>query len=191
MNESTLEPFAPGDVFVGATLLNDPNDDHAGRGRIIQYGADLKEKGVLWLGETGHLVGGLKFAPDGVLWAFDSHDFVVLNIHADGRVVRRREFGTRAYSHVNFARDGALLLGEHLVGASIRPEIQARMHTKLPFMPGTQRFGDGHVWKFRNDGTLLREYATATHGGMGGFLGVIGDRARWRDARTARRPGRG
>jgi hypothetical protein len=172
MNESTLQPFAVGDVFVAATQLNNPDDDHAGRGRIIQYGADLKEKGVLWLDDTTHLVGGLKFAPDGVLWAFDSHAFVILNIHQDGRVVRRRDFGSRAFSHVNFTRDGALLFGEHLVGESIRPEIQARMHTKLPFMPGTARFGDGHVWKFKPDGTLLKEYGTATHGGMGGFLGV-------------------
>ena len=34
MSES-LKPFSRGDVFVGATELNDPLDDHAGRGRII------------------------------------------------------------------------------------------------------------------------------------------------------------
>ena len=43
-SESTLQPFGPGDVFAGATLLNDPDDDHAGRGRIIQYDAGLNEK---------------------------------------------------------------------------------------------------------------------------------------------------
>jgi len=107
-----------------------------------------------------------------VLWAFDSHSFVVLNIHQDGRVVRRPEFGTRAFSHVNFAADGTLLLGEHVVGESIRPEVQARMKTRLPFMPGTQRFGDGHVFRFTSEGKLVKEYGTETHGGMGGFLGV-------------------
>ena len=169
---STLQAFAAGDLFVAATQLDNPEDDHAGRGRILQYAADLTPKGVLWLDETTHLVGGLKFDAAGVLWAFDSQEFVVLNIHRDGRVVRRHEFGARAYSHVNFAADGTLLFGEHVVGDTIKPEIQARMHTRIPCMPGTTRFGDGHVFRFRSDGALVKEYATQTHGGMGGFLGV-------------------
>lgn len=169
---STLKPLAKGDLFVGATQLNNPDDDHAGRGRILQFDAQLAPKGELWLDETTHLVGGLKFDSKGVLWAFDSHSFVVLNIHRDGRVVRRPEFGTRAFSHVNFAADGTLLMGEHVVGGSIRPEVQARMKTRLPFMPGTTRFGDGHVFRFTTDGKLVKEYGTETHGGMGGFLGV-------------------
>lgn len=169
---SHLQPFAKGDVFVAATELNNPDDDHAGRGRILQYGADLALKGTLWLDDTTHLVGGLKFDSKGVLWAFDSHAFVVLNIHPDGRVVRRHEFAARAFSHVNFAADGTLLLGEHVVGDSIKPEIQARMKTRLPFMPGTTRFGDGHVFRYSADGKLLKQYGTQTHGGMGGFLGV-------------------
>lgn len=172
MSSSTFKPYAPGDLFVAATLLNNPNDDHAGQGRILQYGSDLKPKGELLLADTTHLVGGLTFDAAGVLWAFDSQEFVVLNIHRDGRVVRRREFGARPFSHVNFAADGTLLFGEHVVGDSIKPEIRARMHTDIPFMPGTQRFGDGHVFRYSSDGRLLKEYATVTHGGMGGFLGV-------------------
>lgn len=171
MTASTLKPFARGDVFVAATVLDNLADDHAGRGRILQYGADLVPKGELWLPQTGHLVGGLRFDARGVLWAFDSQDFVVLNVHPDGRVVQR-DFPKRAFSHVNFLRDGSMLFGEHVVGGSIKPEIQARMHTKIAFMPGTERFGDGHVFHFSADGRLLKEYATATHGGMGGFLGV-------------------
>jgi hypothetical protein len=169
---STLAPWQPGDVFVGATELDDPADDHAGKGRILQLDAALRPKGELQLAETTHLVGGLKFDPQGVLWAFDSQGFVVLNIHRDGRVLRRAEFGARAWSHVNFAADGTLLLAEHVVGGTIKPEIQARMKTSIPFMPGTQRFGDGHVFRFTPDGRLLQEYGTETHGGMGGFLGV-------------------
>ena len=169
---STLQPFVSGDLFVAATLLDNPQDDHAGRGRILQFGADLKPKGEMFLSDTTHLVGGLKFDPQGVLWAFDSQEFVVLNIHRDGRVQRRKEFPARAFSHVNFAADGTLLFGEHVVGDSIRPEVQARMHTRIPFMPGAERFGDGHVFRCANDGRLIKEYGTATHGGMGGFLGV-------------------
>lgn len=169
---SELAPWQPGDVFVGATVLDDPADDHAGKGRILQLDAALRPKGELHLAGTTHLVGGLKFDPQGVLWAFDSQGFVVLNIHRDGRVLRRTEFGARAWSHVNFAADGTLLLAEHVVGGTIKPEIQARMKTSIPFMPGTQRFGDGHVFRFTPDGRLLRQYGTETHGGMGGFLGV-------------------
>ncbi|MBM4234460.1 MAG: hypothetical protein FJ160_09795 [Gammaproteobacteria bacterium] len=169
---STLQPFVSGDLLVAATLLDNPQDDHAGRGRILQFGADLKLKSDIFLSDTTHLVGGLKFDPRGVLWAFDSQDFVVLNIHGDGRVVRRSEFPARAFSHVNFAADGTLLFGEHVVGDSIRPEVQARMHTRIPFMPASERFGDGHVFRCAADGRLIKEYGTATHGGMGGFLGV-------------------
>lgn len=171
MNESTLQSFAPGDVLVGATVLDDPGDDHAGRGRILQYDADLAPKGVLWLEDTTHLVGGLSFDARGRLWAFDSQSFAVLVVHPDGRV-ERRDFGARPYSNVCFARDGTLYLGEHLAGDTIRPEIEARLDTTLPHMPGTQRFGDGHVWHFRDDGTFIKEYATQTHGGLAGFLGV-------------------
>ncbi|MBX3694908.1 MAG: hypothetical protein KF790_07020 [Steroidobacteraceae bacterium] len=174
MTESTLKPLATGDVFVAATELNDPLDDHAGRGRILQYDANLRPKGVLWLDMTSHLVGGLAFDARGVLWAFDSHAFVVLNIHPDGRVQLRDDLPARAFSHVSFAKDGSFYLGEHLVGDSVRPEIAARMRTKLAFFPGGDRFGDGHVWHFSATGHLLRELATQTHGGMGGFLGVTG-----------------
>lgn len=171
MSNAALQTFSPGDVFVAATVLDDPADDHAGRGRILQLAADLTPKGELSLPQTTHLVGGLRFDAHGVLWAFDSQEFLVLNIQRDGRVTVR-DLPKRAFSHVNFLRDGSLLLGEHAVGDSIKPEIQARMHTTIPFMPGTTRFGDGHVYRFGADGRLLKEYATATHGGMGGFLGV-------------------
>jgi len=168
---STLQPFAPGDVFVGSTVLDSENDDHAGRGRILQYDSQLRRKGVVWLSETTHLVGGLKFDPEGRLWAFDSQAFVVLTIGRDGSV-QRRDFGRRPFSNVNFASDGTLYLAEHVAGNGVKFDIQARMGTRLEKMPGTDRLGDGHVWQFRPDGTLLRELSTQVHGGIGGFMGV-------------------
>jgi hypothetical protein len=168
---STLQPFAAGDVFVGSTVLDGAGDDHAGRGRILQYDAQLRKKGVLWLTDTTHLVGGLKFDRAGRLWAFDSQEFVVLTIARDGTVTRR-DFGRRPFSNVNFASDGSLYLAEHVTGSNIKAEIQARMGTKLTRMPGTERYGDGHVWHFAADGTLLRELTTEVHGGIGGFMGV-------------------
>lgn len=168
---STLQPFASGDVFVGSTLLDGAGDDHAGRGRILQYDSQLRKKGVLFLTDTTHLVGGLEFDPDGTLWAFDSQEFVVVTVARDGTVTRR-DFGRRPFSNVNFASDGSLYLAEHVAGAHIKAEIQARMGTRLVKMPGTERFGDGHVWHFKADGTLLRELTTQIHGGIGGFMGV-------------------
>ena len=168
---STLQPFAPGDVFVGSTVLDHPTDDHSGRGRIIQYDSRLRRKGVVWLPDATHLVGGLKFDTAGRLWAFDSQDFLVMCIGRDGRS-ERRDFGTRPFSNVNFAADGSLYLAEHVAGRTIRPEIQVRMGTELAKMPGTDRLGDGHVWHFEPDGSLIHEYCTQTHGGLGGFLGV-------------------
>ena len=167
-NESTVQPFAPGDVLVASTLLNNPEDDHAGDGRIIQYDRDLNEKGVLWTTGTTHLVGGLKFDPQGVLWAFDSQNFAILQIDSSGKQLANREFDQRPFSNVCFASDGSIYLGEHLAGDTIAVELG----TVIPKIPGSDKYGDGHVLKYSAGGELLAEYPTKTLGGMGGFLGV-------------------
>lgn len=165
---STLQPFARGDILAGATLLNDPNDDHAGPGRIIQYDAELNEKGVLWTEGTTHLVGGLKFGPDGNLWAFDSNAHAVVRVSPEGRQLPAIRFADRALSNCNFAPDGTVLMGEHMVGG----QSKLPLGTTLKKVPGTEVFGYGHVYRFTPDGQQLAEYATETHGGMAGFLGV-------------------
>ena len=170
--ESTMQPFAKGDIFVGATELNNPDDDHAGDGRIIQYDSELNEKGVLWTEGTTHLVSGLKFAPDGTLWAFDSHAYKVVRIGTDGKPLPNITFAEKSFSNVNFAPNGNIYLGEHLVGNEIKLPPDRPLGTTLPFMPGTERFGDGHVFEFTPEGELVKEYNTDTHGGMPGFLGV-------------------
>jgi len=169
--ESTIQPFVKGDVFAGVTLLNNPDDDHAGDGRIIQYDADLNEKGVLWTQGTTHLVGGLKFGPDGNLWAFDSMAFAVIRVSPEGKQLPAIKFADKSFSNVCFLPDGNLIFGEHLVGNEIKLPPDRPLKTTLPFMPGTERFGDGHVFKFTMDGELLQEFNTETHGGMPGFLG--------------------
>lgn len=171
-NASTMKPFAKGDIFASATLLNNKEDDHAGDGRIIQYDSNLQEKGVLWTEGTTHLVGGLAFGPDGTLWGFDSNSFTVLRIGRDGRQMPRLRFADRAFSNITFAPDGNIYLGEHLVGNTVRTRPGHPLGTVLPKLPGTDRFGDGHIFKFTPDGKLLKEYATPTHGGMPAFLGV-------------------
>lgn len=170
--ESTIKPFARGDILVGCTLLNRADDNHAGDGRIIQFDSNLREKGVLWTEGTTHLVGGLKFGPDNTLWAFDSNSFTVLRIDPEGRQLPRQKFADRAFSNINFVPDGTLLFGEHMVGNTVRLPPDRPLGTTLAKMPGTDRFGDGHVYRYTPAGALVKEYATETHGGMGGFLGV-------------------
>jgi outer membrane protein assembly factor BamB len=174
--ESTIQPFAAGDILVGATLLNNPDDDHAGDGRIIQFDSDLNEKGVLWTEGTTHLVGGLKFGPDGNLWAFDSNSHTVLRISPDGIQLPELKFAERSFSHCNFAPDGTVLMGEHLVGdGSNFPEWMGKyedMGTTLTKIPGEDVFGHGHIFRFTMEGEQVKEYKSETHGGMAGFLGV-------------------
>lgn len=165
--ESTMKPFAYGDIFAGATLLDDPNDDHAGQGRIIQYDNDLNEKGVLWTEGTTHLVGGLQFGPDGNLWAFDSNAHRVLRVSPDGQQMPNLHFADRSFSNCNFAPDGTVLMGEHLVGS----ESRFPLGTTLSKVPDADVFGYGHVWRFTLDGDKVAEYETETNGGMAGFLG--------------------
>jgi len=170
--ESTIQPFAPGDILVGCTLLNNPDDDHAGPGRIVQFDSDLNEKGVLWLEGTTHLVGGLKFAPDNTLWAFDSNSYSVIKINSEGKQLPKEEFPQRSFSSINFLNDGSVVLGEHMVGNEIKLPPDRPLGTTLARMPGSDKFGDGHMFRCSTSGELIKEYATKTHGGMPGFLGV-------------------
>ncbi len=173
--ESTIQPFAKGDILVGCTLLNNPKDDHAGPGRIIQYDSDFNQKGMLWTAGTTHLVGGLKFGPDGNLWAFDSNAHTVLRISPEGKQLPEIKFAERSFSHCNFAADGTVLMGEHLIGdGSNFPEWMGKyedMGTTLTKIPGEGVFGHGHIFRFTLDGKLVKEYHNEAHGGMTGFLG--------------------
>ena len=99
---NTMQAFAAGDVFVGCTWLNNPNDDHCGYGRIIQYDSDLNEKGVLWTKDTERFIVGCHMSPDGVLWAFDPHDHVVIHIGPDGVQRKTHQFGDRSFGSLNF-----------------------------------------------------------------------------------------
>jgi sugar lactone lactonase YvrE len=148
-------PFERGDVVVGCTLLNHPTDDHRGIGRLLHYDGELKLKNTIWLEDTTHIVQGTRFGPDGTLWAFDSFAYKILRFDRGGRRLPNFTAPPKSFAHVNFLPDGRLLMG-----------------TTLPFMPGTKRFGDGHLFALSRKGKILKEYPTRTHGGMGGFQGL-------------------
>ncbi|MDX2221699.1 MAG: hypothetical protein SFV21_03055, partial [Rhodospirillaceae bacterium] len=169
---STLQPFAPGDVLVGATDLNVPEDDHAGDGRIFQFGADLKPKGVLYTQGTTHLVKGLTFGPDGLLWAFDSAEHAV--IWVDPKTGKQAfpgyRFPSRPWSSGFWDKAGNTYLYEHITGAIDQVPEKYRHMTK--FVPGTQKVGDGNVHKFDRAGNLLAVFETETSTSFAGHLGV-------------------
>ena len=168
-NIYTLKPFAAGDVFIGATLLNNPEDDHAGRGRIFQFDADLNLKGVLWTEGTSHLVGGLSFGPNDTLWAFDSFAWAVVRVKPNGSPLPTKKFADRPFGSVQFLENGNFVLGEHLKG-SAQPE---GLPTRYPYLPdGPKSVGHGEIWEYGADENFVRSYIPEAHGGVSGSMGA-------------------
>lgn len=166
---STIQPFAPGDVLVAATIMDNPTDDHGGTGRIIQYDQNLQPKGELYLKGTRHKVGGLAFAPDKTLWAFAQLTPAVVEILPSGVQKPVRKFSDRKFSSVTFGQDGSLYFGEHMAGKETgHPAVT----TKFALLPGRDVIGDGHVFRYSADGKLLDEYATEIGGGPFAFLAI-------------------
>lgn len=166
---STVKPFAKGDILVAATIMDNPTDDHAGTGRIIQYDENLVPKGELYLKGTRHKVGGLTFAPDKTLWAFSQLTPTVVEILPSGVQKPVRHFSDRKFSSVTFGKDGSLYFGEHMAGKETgHPAIT----TKFALLPGRDVIGDGHVFRYGADGKLLDEYDTQIGGGPFSFLAI-------------------
>lgn len=163
---STIKPFAPGDIFLGCTYLNDPDDDHAGEGRILQYDRKMVPKGTLYTQGTSHLVINLRFGPDGVLWAFDPFEYCVVRVSPDGKQLPAHDFGQRAWGSVCHGSDGRMLLMEYLNGD--RPYEGGDMRT----LPGTNVVGYGRIARFDESLQQVAEYDTDLSPSMTGFHGV-------------------
>lgn len=156
MNEehvSTMQPFAPGDIFLGCTLLDNPRDDHAGVGRILQYDANCRPRGILYTEGTRHLVGGLAFDRQGRLWAFDDHRVIHVD-PATGRQLPRGEFLPRAYRSASFASDGSVYLGEHLCAEAPPPGIGQLTTIDFPRIPDSGALGYGNIYRYTADWEL-------------------------------------
>ncbi len=166
---STAQTFAKGDILVAATVMDDPDDDHKGTGRILQFDANLQFKGTLWISETTHKIGGLVFGPDRTLWGSAPISWQVVEIGPDAKQKPMRKFADRTFSSVTFGPDGSLYFGEHLIGSRTRISFNT---TVFSYVPGSEVIGDGNIYKFSPDGKLLDVYETDTHGGMVGIHGV-------------------
>lgn len=166
---STAQTFAKGDILVAATVMDDPDDDHKGTGRILQFDTNLQFKGTLWISETTHKIGGLVFGPDRTLWGSAPISWQVVEIGPDAKQKPMRKFADRTFSSVTFGPDGSLYFGEHLIGSKTRISFNT---TVFSYVPGSEVIGDGNIYKFSPDGKLLDVYETDTHGGMVGIHGV-------------------
>lgn len=169
---STMQPFAAGDLLLGATDLNVPEDDHAGDGRIFQFDKDMKLKGVLYTEGTTHLVKGLTFGPDGLLWAFDSaeHAIIWVDPKTGKQVNPGYKFPQRPWSSAIWDKAGNIYLYEHITGKIENVPEKYRHMTKM--VPGTDHVGFGNVSKFGKDGQLIKEFHTETSSSFAGHLGV-------------------
>lgn len=163
---NTIKPFAPGDVFVACTWLNNPDDDHAGYGRIIQYDANLNEKGVLWTEDTERFVVGLHFGPDGLLWAFDPHGHKVIHINPEGKQLPTHHFNDRSFGSLNFKANGDFYFGEYFIGNKIHP------HTDCKKIPGTDLLGYGNIHLYSKDWEFIEEFEADNCVELTGFKGV-------------------
>jgi len=166
---STMQPFAKSDVFVGATLLNNPQDDHDGLGRILQYDAELIEKGALWVTGTTHVLGGLTFAPDGTLWAFDNLGWFALTVGRDGKQKWTKRFLDRVIGKVQFLASEHFLFTEYFKG-EVQTETLTTRHQTLSDHPG--QLGVGQIYEFDVKDKLVRTYTPDVHGAMSRSMAI-------------------
>lgn len=163
---STMKPFAPGDIFLGCTYLNDPKDDHAGEGRILQFDRNMVPKGTLYTEGTSHLVINLSFGPGGVLWAFDPFERAVVRVGPDGKQLPNHDFGQRGWGSVVFGKDGSVYLCEYLKGSSPYQGGAMRL------LEGTSVVGYGRIQKRTPELQVVTEFDNETAPSLTGFHGV-------------------
>lgn len=162
---TALAPFAPGDMFVTASDLDESARFPTGHGKILQFAADGTAKGVFETRETG-LIASLTLDRRGHLHALDPQARALTSIGPDGREADCfPNLADAPYGSMIALADGDYLFGEHMVGA----------------IPGFS--GKGQVTRVNHAGDIIATYDTETNGGMGGFLGVT-HMAISRDGRT-------
>lgn len=149
-----LQPFAPGDIFVTASDLDESARFPTGKGKILQFSKDWTLKATCYTGHVG-LISSLTIDRDGNLHALDPQARARNSFSPDGQPLTIFEnFPAIGIGSMISLADGDYLLGEHLIGQ----------------VPGFS--GAGKVYRVDRSGSVLAEYDTETNGGMGGFLGV-------------------
>lgn len=164
LKTSTMKPFDKGDIFLGCTYLNNPDDDHMGEGRILQFDKNWIPKGTLYTTDTRYLIVGLRFAPDGVLWGFDPHDHMTIRVSAEGEQLESWESG-RSFGSVNWDADGNIWFGEYFIGKEIWQGTSAKFRED-------GLLGDGNIYKYSPDFDLLESFEVENAPEFTRFKGV-------------------
>jgi hypothetical protein len=154
LKTSTMKPFAVGDIFLGCTYLNNPDDDHMGDGRILQFDKDWRPKGTLYTEGTRYFIVGCKMGPDGTLWGFDCHDHIAVRVSPDGKQIDAWDSG-RSFGSINWDSGGNLLLGEYFIGTQIWKGTSAKFLDN-----GT--LGDGNLYRYSPALEWLETYEVET-----------------------------
>jgi len=159
-----MKPFEKGDIFLGCSYLNDPDDDHKGEGRILQFDKNWIPKGTLYTEGTTYLIVGCNFGPDGTLWGFDSQGHVVIRVSPSGEQLDNWDPG-RGYGSISWDADGNCYFGEYFIGTEIWMGT-----TSKTLEDG--RLGDGNIYKHSPDLELLETLEVENAPEFTGFKGV-------------------
>ena len=147
----------PGDLFLVLNEIDQSNIDYrkgiSGQCRIVHYDRDFNEKGVLWTGEAGMLVGLLYNPGERRLYATNPQCNSILAYDAAGAQHRLGSFlPERRYGNMALARNGDIVVGLHsLYGAAIEDE-----------------HGDGKLIRFNPQSGTARFHEVEIDGGRGG-----------------------
>ncbi len=111
------QPFAPGDIFLGATDVDDAHVDlrkHAGAGRVLHYDANFNLKGEYRTGLTGLVIGLDVNEVTKELLVCDSQNKVVTRFSADGALLGLWPFQpVRSFGAAMCDAQGRVVLGVH------------------------------------------------------------------------------
>jgi len=161
---STMKPFETGDIFLGCTYLNNPDDDHMGDGRILQFDKHWRPKGTLYTPDTRYFIVGCKVGPDGTLWAFDCHDHITLQISPEGKQVNAWDSG-RSFGSINWDADGNILFGEYFIGTEIWQGTSAKLLDN-------GLLGEGNIYKYTPQLEPIESYEVENSPEFTNFKGV-------------------
>jgi len=164
LKTSTMKPFEVGDIFLGCTYLDNPDDDHRGEGRILQFDKHWRPKGTLYTEGTRYFIVGCMVGPDGTLWAFDAHDHIAVRVSPEGKQIDAWDSG-RSFGSINWDPDGNIYFGEYLIGTEIWKGTTAKMRD-------TGTLGDGNVYQYSPDLQLLQSFEVENSLEFTGFKGV-------------------
>lgn len=153
------QPFAPGDIFLGATDVDDSNVDlrkHAGDGRVLHYDAHFNLKGEYRTGLRGLVIGLDVNERTKELLVCDSQNKAVTRFAATGQKLDPWPFQpARSFGAAMCDAQGRVVLGVH----SDRPGL---------VQPGEGGVGP-FLYRIAPASGVVEEFQCAFDGGKFGF----------------------